>query len=203
MDLKVTLTTGSDITIKRTEYALEVHPFDTGIRGIQTALLTAKGQLIAASAAGSPIAIDVGTPGQVLTPDPSTDSGLIWGASAGAATVTNLAGFELNPGDVVILDDTERSVVSTTVPKPVFGVVQDGIAIGATGGVSTAMGQVVQVNCDAEIVAVGDYLRTSSTATKATVSKTRDAESFAVALTAKASGVGSVYAMLYPPSPIL
>jgi hypothetical protein len=208
MELKVTKQTGSGITIKRQEYALTVYPFDTGIRGIQSSLIQAKGDLIVGLSAGSAGRLPVGAAGQSLTPDSGETSGLKWVAGAGSSvsTLTNKSGVQLNPGDVVILHATEdRSVNRTTVwcDMAVCGVVQEAIANDASGAVATFAGHIVVVNCDATAVVKGDYLVTSTTAGKATSNSTIfRASAFAKALTAKGTGVGTVYAMLLNIDPV-
>jgi len=53
---------------------------------IQNSLLTAKGSIVAASAASTPAALAVGTANQVLTVDSSTATGLKWATPATAAS---------------------------------------------------------------------------------------------------------------------
>lgn len=205
MELKVVKTTGSDITLKRTEYTLTVSPFDTGIRGTQTSLFTAKGQILVASGAGSPAVLNPGSPGQSLTPDPAEPTGMKWIAGSGASvsTLTNKSGVQLNPGDVVILSPTALGVTTTTQPSyiGVVGIVQEAIANNTSGAVATFAGHIVQVNCDSIAVDVGYFLYTSTTATKATALRYKTPAAFAVALSSKPTGVGTVYAMLLPMLP--
>lgn len=206
MELKVVKTTGSSITLKRTEYHLTVAPFDTGIRGTQTSLFTAKGQILVAAGAGSPAVLNPGTAGQSLSPNPAAPLGLEWIAGSGSSvsTLTNLSGVQLNPGDVVVLHPTEDRAVTTSTlvgNMAVVGVVQEDIANAGSGAVATFAGHIVVVNCDSAVVTKGMYLVTSSSAKLATGSLFFTPAVFARALTAKAVGVGTVYAMLLPINP--
>ena len=84
---------------------------------------TAKGDLISASAASTPIRLPVGTTGQVLKANSATTSGLEWGSDstysaptigstsiASGATVTTIAGLTL----------TSPAINTATVTKPIL-----------------------------------------------------------------------------------
>lgn len=206
MELKVIKTTGHDITIKRTEYILSISPFDTGIRGTPTTLFTAKGQILVAAGSGSPAVLNLGSPGQSLTPDPNATLGLAWVAGSGSSvsTLTNRSGVQLNVGDVVVRHTEERAVTITTVTgyMGVFGIVQEAIANNASGAVATFAGHIVLVNCDTAAINIGEYLITSSTAGRATRSMYRTSASFAMALSAKGTDLGQVFAILFPMTPL-
>lgn len=89
----------------------------SGIDTIGTTILTAKGTLISASSASTPIALTVGTNGQVLTANSGTASGLQWAAPE--VTLTN---------SITLSNKTLLSPTLTT-PKIV-----DGGYISDTGG---------------------------------------------------------------------
>jgi hypothetical protein len=72
---------------------------------IQNAIVDAKGDLIAASAADTPARLAVGTNGQVLTADSTASTGLAWSASGG---MTQLATGTLS-GTAVTLSSISQS----------------------------------------------------------------------------------------------
>jgi hypothetical protein len=75
---------------------------------IQNAIVDAKGDLIAATAADTPARLAVGTNGQVLTVDSTQATGLKWAAAAGGAT---LVGCRLTKsGSQSIANGTETAV---------------------------------------------------------------------------------------------
>jgi hypothetical protein len=67
---------------------------------IQNAIVDAKGDLIAATAADTPARLAVGTNGQVLTADSSTATGLKWAAAGGKV--------------LQVIQDTDNTYASTT-----------------------------------------------------------------------------------------
>jgi len=70
---------------------------------IQNAIVDAKGDIIAASAADTPARLAVGTNGQVLTADSTTATGLKWDSvSGGGMTLINTGGTSLTGASVAI-----------------------------------------------------------------------------------------------------
>jgi hypothetical protein len=116
------------------------------------------------------------------------------------STLTNKSGGTRAAGDVVVFDTTNDSAFTTTAYQQdirVMGVVKESINNDAAGAVQTGAGIVCTINCDAAAIARGQFLVSSTTAGKATAgSYYREAAVFAIALTAKGTGVGTVTAML-------
>jgi hypothetical protein len=116
------------------------------------------------------------------------------------STLTNKSGGTRAAGDVVVFDTTNDTAFKTTAYQQdirVMGVVKESINDNAAGAVYTGAGIVCTINCDAAAIARGQFLVSSTTAGKATAgSYYREAAVFAIALTAKSSGVGTVTAML-------
>lgn len=69
---------------------------------IQNAIVDAKGDLIAATAADTPARLAVGTNGQVLTADSTTATGLKWATSSAAAGWTLLSTTSLSGSSVTV-----------------------------------------------------------------------------------------------------
>jgi hypothetical protein len=69
---------------------------------IQNAIVDAKGDLIAATAADTPARLGVGTNGQVLTADSTAATGLTWATPAGGGGMTSIASGSLSGSSVVL-----------------------------------------------------------------------------------------------------
>jgi hypothetical protein len=113
-------------------------------------------------------------------------------------TLTNKSGGSLSAGAVVITDSGNDSAFTTTTTQAdelILGVVMETIANDATGRV--AVQGAVTTNVQGN-VARGDFLQTSGTAGRAeTAGSSRNAGTFAVALTAySGGGAGTVTAMV-------
>jgi hypothetical protein len=79
---------------------------------IQNAIVTAKGDLIGATASATPARLGVGTNGQVLTADSTASTGIKWAAVSAGATNWTL----LNAGGTAMTGST-KITVSFTAPK--------------------------------------------------------------------------------------
>ncbi len=90
--------------------------YDAALLSIPKSCLTAKGSLITAAAASIPLALAVGTDGQVLTADSACAGGLKWDAN-GNGTVTSItAGTGLSGGAItttgtIALNDATPTVI--------------------------------------------------------------------------------------------
>lgn len=92
---------------------------------IQNAIVDAKGDLIAATAADTPARLAIGTNGQVLTADSTAATGIKWAtAAAGALTL--------------IKSQTIGSAVSTVTVTDAFSSTYDNYLITITGGAGSA-----------------------------------------------------------------
>lgn len=79
---------------------------------IQNAIVDAKGDLIAATAADTPARLAVGTNGQVLTADSTAATGLAWATPASSGGMTVIASGTLSTGTVTIssIPDTYKDL---------------------------------------------------------------------------------------------
>jgi hypothetical protein len=119
----------------------------------------------------------------------------------------NKSGVSVVEGDAVILDSANDRAFKATTTAGSFaalGVAKETIVSDALGALATTAGEVALVNCDTTAVAIGDYLKTSSTVKLATSNgKIMTPNCFAKALSAKASGsVGTVYCMILDHNPV-
>jgi hypothetical protein len=119
---------------------------------------TAKGDIISASAASTPIRLAVGTNGQVLKANSATTSGLEWGSDstyaaptigstsiASGATVTTIAGLTL----------TSPAINTATVTKPILVAPMERTSVSTSAATSTVT---IDVN-----TAATTYITASST----------------------------------------
>ena len=114
-----------------------------------------------------------------------------------AATYTNRSGASRSAGDVVIVSTGGTNSFTTTTTAghtSVLGVVGETIANLASGKVITG-GYCSSISVDSA-TAIGDFLRTSTTASKATDTTTATGGSFAIALSSTA-GAGTVSAFIF------
>lgn len=170
---------------------LHINDFDTGA-SIKS-LITGKGSLLAGTGVGALSERDAGTDGQILTLDSAETTGMKWATpAAGGATMTNKAGTSVSSGAVIIQNTAVANSfkTTTTLYDTVFGVAGEDIADNADGSVITEGISTVMVT---GTVAIGDRLTASATAQRA---QTGTYATFATALTANASGTGTVTALI-------
>ena len=108
--------TSSDLTFYTTGVA-------TADAAIPKALVTAKGDIIGASASGVPDNLAVGTNGQVLTADSAETLGVKWATPVDASLTINAktANYTLVAGDVnKLITMSSASTTTLTVPNGVF-----------------------------------------------------------------------------------
>jgi hypothetical protein len=96
---------------------------------IQNAIVDAKGDLIAATAADTPARLAVGTNGQVLTADSTAATGLKWAAAGGGLTLISAT--------------TIGTSVSSVTVSSAFSSTYDNYFITVNGGTSTANGNIL------------------------------------------------------------
>jgi len=121
-------------------------------------------------------------------------------ASSGSSVLANKSGALVAAGDVLIFDPDNNLAFKTTAylrDLRVCGVARSAIPDGISGPVDTMAGKIVTVNCTEDTVARGQFLVSSANPGKARgVSYFREPGAFAIAMTAKGAGSGSVEAML-------
>lgn len=119
------------------------------------------------------------------------------GSPLGTTVWENDTGGEIQAGSPVVWSgDRLADTTSTDDDEDVIGVFLDTVEDGEQGRVRhTGYVDAVRVT---GAVAVGEYLKCSTTSGRADATSTRSAGAFAVALTANASGDGEVAAHIFP-----
>lgn len=119
-------------------------------------------------------------------------------ASSGAIRRMYTAGGAISANDVVSLNTSGATVISSATPRDraVYGVATHSQVAG--GGISIAVGGHTTVNADAAAVAIGDQLVTTGTAGVVTVNNNATTGIIGYATTSKGAGAGTVGVMVRP-----
>jgi hypothetical protein len=122
---------------------------------IQNAIVDAKGDLIAATAADTPARLAVGTNGQILTADSTAATGIKWATPAAAAG-----------GLTLVKAQTIGSTVSSVTVTDAFSSTYDNYLITISGGVgSTVEGAVLTLGSTSTGYYAGGYYLATTSAT--------------------------------------
>jgi len=173
----------------------QVTPFESAVS--IAALLTTKGDTFIRDASGL-VRNPVGSDGQVEVADSTSLTGKKWTATSdqGGVTLTNKSGVDVTTGAVVIQYTSTAECFTTTTANAdgrVIGVTAENIDDNASGKVLIKGG--VGAVLVAGTVAIGNRLCSSTTAMRAHKAGVEE-KAFATALTANASGNGTVTAIL-------
>ena len=87
---------------------------------IQNAIVDAKGDLIAATAADTPARLAVGTNGQILTADSTAATGLAWAAPASSGGMTLLSTTTLSGATTITVNSISQSYTNLLVTMDAF-----------------------------------------------------------------------------------
>jgi hypothetical protein len=177
---------------------------------IQNAIVDAKGDLIAATAADTPARLAVGTNGQVLTADSTTATGLKWAAVAAGGKVLQVVNATTTTATTVASTTyTDTTLTATITPTSatskvlvIYSQVIDAerSAVGVSGGVNLVrgsttiqtLGNVLGINVSGTtFVALGSVMTSTCLDSPATTSATTYKTQIAVNTTANS---GVVYA---------
>lgn len=193
----------TEIIARTAEYIIA--DFDVGVGAVKKNLFTEAGDILIATGVANVTVIPIGesVSGDILTYDPTLPKLVGWKTPAAtgiSVEMTNGTDNAIAAGDVVIFDTSgNEKFKTTTVPLDlrVCGVAAEAIEGGAAGKLKTVPGDVVTVNCTSPAIAIGQFLSTSTTAGKAQgAGFFRTMGVFAIALTSKVVGAGTVQAML-------
>jgi len=121
-------------------------------------------------------------------------------AQIGHEMLTNNSGGQITAGTVLVVDTSAQSFTTTTTAseKTVVGVAAETIENGAAGLIYSVGSYTTTIQVTGT-VAVGDFLRTSTTAGRAASNGSDGHSCFAIATTANASGLGTVEGVLLVP----
>jgi hypothetical protein len=162
----------SIVEVTKREFSVNVTAIDSYGK-IPESIGQTKGDLIAYRAAADPVRLPVGTPGKVLTADPTQPTGLRWGDAAGGSSGTtllkNAAGIQILAGTILavlpadqILSEREAAKAQRYCDQQLF-IAKEDAAAGEDVECYFIPGQLCQVlvtgACD-----YGDPLVVSSTA---------------------------------------
>ena len=125
-------------------------------------------------------------------------TGAEWQPTGSFALLTNKSGSTRSAGDVVVADTTADGCFTTSTSGAdikVIGIVMESIANNSEGVVALSGARVTNINCDAA-VSRGQFLKSSTTAAKASPTSTGEVGVFAIALSSLGSAGALAEALL-------